>query len=77
MSRKMLRGQVVAKSAKTISVSIERLKKHSKYLKIVKLHNKILVHDENEVANLMDIVEIVETKPVSKRKSWMLSRVIK
>lgn len=77
MSKRKQRGQVVAKSAKTISVLIERMKKHPKYLKMVKIHRKILVHDENETAQLMDFVEIVESKPVSKRKSWVLNKVIK
>jgi len=77
MNRKSKKGQVVGKSAKTISVLIERTRKHPKYFKMVKIHRRILAHDEGQSAQLLDFVEIVETKPISKQKSWVLKEIIK
>lgn len=77
MTRKRKKGQVISKSAKTISVLIERTRRHPKYLKMVKIHRKILAHDEKQSAQLLDFVEIVESKPVSKKKSWVLKEIIK
>lgn len=77
MAKKTLKGIVVSSHQKTISVEVERQVKHPLYLKTQKVHKKILAHDENAEAKIDDVVEIVETKPISKRKSWMLSKIIK
>lgn len=70
-------GIVVKKSGdKTFSVNIEEIKKHSQYHKYVKASKKYLAHYEGDDVNVGDHVEIVETRPISKRKSWRISRVI-
>ncbi len=73
----VLTGEVVsAKADKTISVSVQRIFKHSVYKKIVREKKKYLVHDENNKCGLGDIVKIKLVRPISKRKKWMLLDVI-
>ena len=75
--RKNLRGIVVSdKMEKTIVVEVEDRKKHSLYGKILKSHSKFKAHDENEEAGIGDIVQIAETRPLSKTKRWRLVRII-
>jgi len=77
MSNKILIGQVVGKTQKTISVEIEAVRKHPKYHKQLKNRCRILAHDENQRAQTGNIVKIVETRPISKRKAWNLAEIIK
>jgi len=77
MTKKILAGVVVARSEKTISVEVERKVKHRLYLKMQRIHKKILAHDEETQANIGDKVEITEIRPVSKRKSWALNKILK
>ena len=70
-------GQVVStKMDKTISVLIERRVEHPLYRKFVRKSTKLLAHDENNECNEGDTVAIEECRPLSKNKSWRLSRVI-
>ncbi len=70
-------GIVVKKSGdKTFSVKIEEIKKHLQYHKYVKASKKYLVHYEGDDVRAGDHVEIMETRPLSKSKSWRISRVI-
>lgn len=76
--RKRVVGVVVSdKMNKTISVRSDRKVKHPKYGKYIKRHTIYKVHDENESAALGDVVEIVETRPLSKTKHWNLAKVVK
>ncbi|PIQ85890.1 MAG: 30S ribosomal protein S17 [Candidatus Omnitrophica bacterium CG11_big_fil_rev_8_21_14_0_20_45_26] len=71
-------GQVIrAKAAKTIVVEIERLTQHPLYRKVIRKRRRFLVHDEKSAAKLGDKVRIVESKPISKLKSWQLVEVLK
>lgn len=73
-----LQGKVVNnKMQKSIVVSVERLVKYPIYGKFIKRTTKLHVHDEHNVSNIGDIVEINECRPISKTKSWILIRVIK
>ena len=70
-------GKVVSdKMDKTVSVLIERRVKHPLYGKIVRRSKKYLAHDENNQAKIGDTVEIQESRPISKNKSWVLTKVI-
>lgn len=76
--RKQLVGAVVStKNQKTISVAVDTYKKHPLYGKRFKVTKKLRVHDENEIANVGDIVKIAETRPLSKTKNFRLVEVIK
>ncbi len=75
--KRTLMGRVVSdKMDKTVSVLVERRVKHPLYGKIVRRSKKYLVHDETNQAKMGDIVEIQEGRPISKRKSWVLSKVV-
>ena len=62
---------------KTIKVRIDRLVRHPKYGKYLKRAKKFLVHDEQGQAKVGDTVEIMQTRPLSKRKNWRLVRVVR
>ncbi len=70
-------GKVVSnKMDKTIAVSIERLVKHPMYGKYIRRTTKVLAHDANNEAKEGDLVAIKPCRPMSRRKSWMLVRVV-
>ena len=70
-------GVVVSdKGQKTIAVLIRRLVRHRRYGKYVFCNTKCYVHDENVEAHLGDRVEIMETRPISKKKRWRLTGVV-
>lgn len=62
---------------KTIVVKVARRVRHPVYLKEVTRAKKYHVHDERNEARLGDLVEIVETRPISRTKCWRLNRVLK
>ena len=71
-------GVVVSdKMQKTVVVKTMHLTRHAKYAKTVKLHNKFKAHDEKGSAKLGDTVSIVETRPLSKDKRFMVKAVLK
>ena len=70
-------GRVVSdKRAKTITVLVERRSKHELYGKIVARSNKYHAHDEKGEYKLGDMVEIAESRPISKTKSWVATRLV-
>lgn len=76
--RKTRVGTVVSnKMQKTISVLYERLEKHPRYEKLVRRSTVLKAHDERGEAREGDVVEIMETRPLSKTKRWRLVRVVK
>lgn len=75
--RKTLRGRVVSdKMQKSVVVTIERLVKHPLYGKRIKRTSRYTAHDENNECKEGDLVEIMETRPLSKTKRWRVLRVI-
>ena len=76
--RKTRKGTVISnKMDKTIVVSVERKYPHPVYKKVVRDKRKFKVHDSDNVANKGDLVEIMETRPISKDKRWCLTKVIR
>ncbi|MGE0386750.1 MAG: 30S ribosomal protein S17 [Gammaproteobacteria bacterium] len=72
-----LTGRVVStKMAKTVAVVIDRQVKHPMYGKFIRRSTKLLAHDENGECREGDLVAIEECRPLSRRKSWRLARVI-
>jgi small subunit ribosomal protein S17 len=75
--QRLLTGKVVSnKMDKTIAVSVERLVKHPMYGKYVRRTTKLLAHDESNECKEGDTVSIKPCRPMSRRKSWMLVRVV-
>jgi small subunit ribosomal protein S17 len=71
-------GQVVSdKRAKTVAVLVERRVTHALYGKIVARSRKYHAHDENGEYKTGDTVEIAEGRPLSKTKSWVVTRLVK
>lgn len=64
------------KMDKTITVLVERLVKHPIYGKYIKRSTKFHAHDENNICKVGDLVEIKQSRPMSKLKSWELVKVI-
>ncbi len=70
-------GKVVSdKRSKTITVLIERRTKHELYGKIVARSSKYHAHDEKGEYKTGDVVEIAESRPISKTKSWVVTRLV-
>jgi small subunit ribosomal protein S17 len=70
-------GRVVSdKRAKTVTVLVERRAKHELYGKIVARSSKYHAHDENGDYKMGDLVEIAEGRPISKTKSWSVTRLV-
>ncbi len=65
-----------ANMKKTVTVQVERQVRHPLYKKIVKKKKKFLVHDEYEKCKLGDVVRILETRPISKRKRWRIQEIV-
>lgn len=75
--RKVRSGKVVSnKMDKSIVVSVERRVKHPVYGKFLKKNSTFMAHDENNECGIGDIVQIMETRPLSKRKRWRLIKVL-
>ena len=60
---------------KTITVLVERRVQHPRYGKIVRRSNKLHAHDESNECKAGDIVTVVECRPLSKTKTWMLKSI--
>ena len=73
MPKRVLQGVVVSdKNDKTIVVKVERRLTHPVLKKTVRLTKKYHAHDEKNSAKVGDVVQIEETKPLSKQKRWLL-----
>jgi len=70
-------GKVVSDArAKTVTVLVERRVQHALYGKIVPKSNKYHAHDENNEFKVGDVVEISESRPLSKTKNWVVTRLV-
>jgi small subunit ribosomal protein S17 len=71
MPKRILTGTVVSSNTnKTIVVKVTRRVQHKLYKKIISQSKKYHAHDENNYFKVGDIVKIIESKPISKLKSW-------
>jgi small subunit ribosomal protein S17 len=76
-SQRTLVGRVVSdKRAKTVTVLVERRVTHELYGKIVGKSRKYHAHDEKGEFKMGDMVEIAESRPISKTKSWVVTRLV-
>ncbi len=75
--RKRLVGRVTSdKMQKTVVVSVENLKRHPLYNKVIRRTAKDKAHNPNDAAKLGDLVQIVESQPMSREKRWAVERVL-
>ena len=75
--KRTLVGRVVSdKRAKTVTVLVERRVKHELYGKIVSLSSKYHAHDEKGEYKTGDLIEITESRPISKTKNWVVTKLL-
>jgi len=75
--RKVREGLVVSdKMDRTVVVAVETRKVHPLYKKAIRVTKKYKVHDENNACKIGDKVRIVETRPLSKEKSWRVAEIM-
>lgn len=75
--KKQIVGKVTKKSGdKTVAVTVESLKRHPMYQKVYRVTQKFLAHDNNNMAQVGDKVVISECRPLSKRKSWRVHKIL-
>ena len=75
--RKRLIGRVVSdKMDKTVVVAIDRRKTHRVYKKVISFTKKVMAHDESNTVELGSLVQVVESKPISKNKRWVVEKVL-
>lgn len=75
--RGRLIGKVVStKMTKTVVVEVTNAKRHPLYGKVVRTSKRYKVHDEKNECHLGDVVQIVESKPMSKEKRWALEKIV-
>jgi small subunit ribosomal protein S17 len=71
------RGVVISSAMdKTIVVKVDVIKSHPRYKKVVRRSVKFHAHDEQNAANVGDVVRIVETRPLSATKRWRLAEIV-
>ncbi len=75
--RKVRTGFVISdKMEKTVVVQVSDLTQHRLYKKTIQRRVRFKAHDEENVCGIGDLVRIMETKPISKEKRWMVTRLI-
>ena len=75
--RRRLQGVVISdKMDKTVTVSVETVKRHPLYGKVIREFKKYLAHDESNEIVEGSVVQIVESRPISKRKRWAVELVV-
>ncbi|MHC4607148.1 MAG: 30S ribosomal protein S17 [Planctomycetota bacterium] len=76
--RRMVVGVVKSdRMEKTITVRVERLVRHRKFGKYLRRYTTCKAHDEKNEARVDDVVEIMETRPLSATKRWRLARIVR
>lgn len=76
-NRKRLQGVVTSdKMQKTVVVAVETIKRHPLYGKTMRITKKFKAHDENNDCKVGDVVQIVESSPISRHKRWAVAQII-
>ncbi len=76
-SRRTLVGTVVSdKMDKTVVVRVERLVKDRRYEKYIRRYSRFMAHDESNSCGVGDRVQIIEHRPLSKRKRWLVQATV-
>ena len=75
--RKRLMGHVVSnRMDKTVVVKVERRQRHRLYGKVVKKSRKYKAHDEGNTCRIGDVVRIIESRPLSRQKRWVVEEIL-
>jgi len=77
MAKKEIVGTVVSdKMAKSVVVAVERQVRHQLYGKLQRLTSRFMAHDEDDAARVGDRVALVPSRPLSRRKRWVVVRIV-
>jgi small subunit ribosomal protein S17 len=75
--KRTLEGRVVSdKMDKTVIVRVDRLYRHRRYQKVVRAVKKYKAHDEENTCRVGDLVRIVESRPLSREKRWVVQEIL-
>jgi small subunit ribosomal protein S17 len=75
--RKILVGRVLSnRMEKTVIVQVERKKRHPLYGKVVAMRKKYKAHDSGNACQIGDLVQIVESRPMSREKRWVVTDIL-
>ncbi len=75
--RRVLVGRVLSnRMDKTVVVQIERKRRHKLYGKVIATRSKFKAHDENNACHIGDLVTIVESRPLSREKRWVVTEIL-
>jgi small subunit ribosomal protein S17 len=75
--KKTLVGRVVSdKMDKTVVVRVDRLYRHRLYKKVIKASKKYKAHDEENACSIGDVVQIAESRPISRDKRWVVQEIL-
>jgi len=65
------------KMDKTVVVEVERLRRHPLYEKVIRKNTRLMAHDEDNACQVGDVVRVIETRPLSKRKRWVVMEILR
>ena len=75
--RKMLVGQVISdKMEKTVVVGVERVRRHRLFGKVIRDQKRYKAHDETNACKVGDTVRIIESRPLSREKRWVVAEIL-
>jgi len=75
--RRRMEGIVLSdKMDKTVVVEVARLRRHRLYKKVIKQRRKFMAHDEDNACQMGDRVRIVESRPLSRHKHWVVEAIL-
>ncbi len=75
--RRTMTGRVVSnRMDKTVVVVVETLQRHPLYGKVIRRRKKYKAHDENNACQIGDVVRIMESRPLSKEKRWVVTEIL-
>jgi small subunit ribosomal protein S17 len=76
--RKSMVGRIASnKMDKTVVVVVERLGRHPLYKKVIKMRKRFKAHDADNACQVGDVVRIVESRPLSKEKRWVVEEIVR
>lgn len=75
--RRVLTGRVTSdKMEKTVVVEVQRVTRHPVYGKVMRRHNRFMAHDEQNQCQVGDVVRILESRPLSRHKRWVVTAIV-
>ncbi len=75
--RKVLIGEVVSdKMDKTVVVRVDNMRRHPLYGKVIRVSKRFKAHDEDNRCHVGDVVRIVESRPLSREKRWVVTEIL-